>query len=771
MTILSRRTWLVATASIAALNVPVMAQAQEAATTNNDVGAVQDIIVTAERRETRLQDTPISITALSANTLADRGIRNLGDLGATAPNLSIVQSSSFGGGSTLQAYIRGVGAADYLFPNDPGVGLYVDGVYVARTMGGMQAITDVERIEVLKGPQGTLFGRNTIGGAISITTVQPKLTGSPAFDIEARTGSFSRFDGIVNVNAPLADGTAGLKLSAARISANGFGHQLTTGKDLGDEGKWVFRGALRIAPSDRLDLTLSGDYSVQRQNGPAGGISRLYPSVPTGGFRVREDLYNPFIAPYLNPILGLPAGTVFDQRFFTGNLRYNYATGPSYDNHDIWGLSLNGSYEAADWLTVKSITAYRYLKSDVAVDADGTPYPVFHSSPHETSKQFSQEIQLTGSTFGDRLSYLVGGYYSHERATDRTDVDIYRGAAPAGLPFLSLSQVSATAIRTSSYAVFTEERFKVLQNVTLIVGGRYTSDHKVYDKRVSVTELGFDLVPQTRLKDTFSAFTPKVGIDWKPTSGILLYGTYSQGFKSGGWNSRDNNVNAAVGNQPFRPERAETFEIGLKADWLDRALRTNLALFTSKYKDIQLTTLFLDPNTGAPTSTIENGGDARIKGFEAEITAVPVRGLTLNLNAGYIDDHYLSISPNAVRTGITLADRLSNISRWNAYAGATYETSVGGLGTVRIHGDATYRSQVYFDNLNTAEISQPGYTLYTARIAFTPAALPKLELAVSGTNLTDKTYKITSFLGSVSGYDYSYIGRPREITISAKYKF
>jgi iron complex outermembrane receptor protein len=750
---------------------PAVAQSADEKLEGNagSVGAqsrLEEIVVTAERRETRLQETPIAITAFSADALTVRGIRNIYELQTATPNLSIVQSSQFGGSSTLQAYIRGVGAADYLFPADPGVGYYLDGVYVARTLGGLQAITDVERVEILKGPQGTLFGRNTIGGAISVTTTQPQLSGPASGDLEIRAGSFDRLDVLASLNMPLSDGVAGAKLSAARISADGYGKQLTTDVELGEEDKWVVRGALRFAFAEAWDVTLTADYSTAKENGPADGLMRMYPSA----LGIIEGLYNPFIAPALNPSLGLPDGTVFDTRFLTGSLRSNYSTAPSYDEYDVGGVSINATWEATDWLTVRSITAYRSLDAKVGLDLDGSPYPIFGYRIDQESDQFSQELQFTGDTLGGRLNYLIGLYYFNEEAKDDSFADIYSGAAPLGFPFLSLSQESRTGLDVDSWAIFTEERFNLTDTLNLIVGGRYTSDKKDYTKNVFLTELGFDFIPYTELHDTFDAFTPKVGINWKPNDQVLLYATWSEGFKSGGWNSRDNNTDASIGNAAYEPEYVTTYEAGLKADWLDKKLRTNVAVFSSKYRDIQLSTLFLDPVTGSPAGSIENGGDARINGFEAEITAVPVAGLTLDASAGYLDDEYLELSTNAIRTGITIDDRLSNVPRWSAGAGITWEGDIG-VGKLTLHADLSYRSKIYFDNLNTEQIAQPDYTLYGARIAFTPAALPRLEIAVSGTNLGDEEYLTTAYYANISGYDYGFLGRPREIVGSARYRF
>ena len=760
--------------AIAVAATPAVAQAQSSVSaepTSDQAEAlnsgIADIVVTAQRRESRIQETPIAVTAFDASSLTERGIRNVFDLQSATPNLSIVQSSSFGGSSTLQAYIRGVGASDYLFPNDPGVGYYIDGVYVARTLGGLQAITDVERVEVLKGPQGTLFGRNTIGGAISITTKQPIVSGGPTGSIEVRGGSYNRADGLAYVNAPLIDGILGAKLSVSRVSADGFGEQLTTRLKLGNEDKWIFRGALRLVPTADFDVTLTGDYSRARENGPAGTILRTFPST----LGLIEGLYNPVFAPALNPGLGLAPGTAFDSRWVTGNLYTNYGTAPSYDRYDVGGASLNAAWTAADWLTVRSITAYRALHAEVGVDLDGSPYPIFGQRIDQHSNQFSQELQLAGKLFDNRVDFLVGGYYFHEKARDETFVDIYSGAASIGIPLLSLSQRARTGIKVDSFAIFTEERIGVTDSINLVLGGRYTSDKKVYNKNLFLTELGTDLIPFTVLRDTFDAFTPKVGLNWKPTRAIMVYATWSKGFKSGGWNSRDNNTNSSVGNAPFNPEHVTTWEAGIKADWFERRLRTNIAVFTSSYRDIQLTTLFTDPATGSPTGSIENAGRARISGFEAEVTAMPVENLTLTGSAGYLHDKYDELSSDAIRTGITLGDRLANIPRWTASAGATWETDLGAAGRLSLHGDLSYKSKVYFDNLNTEAIAQSGYTLYAARIAFRPAAIKGLELSVSGTNVSNERYRVTGYFADISGYDYGFAGRPREIIGSIKYNF
>ena len=733
------------------------------ATVAEDSGQLGDIVVTAQRRETRLQDTPISITAFTAQNMTDRGITNVRDLAAFTPNLTITPGGT-GGGSSIQAFIRGVGQSDYLFPQDPGVGTYVDGVYLSRTIGGLMAIVDIDRVEILKGPQGTLFGRNTIGGAINITTTKPHLNGRIEGSIEGRVGSFDRREVRASLNVPLVEDRLGLNVGVGYIKADGYGRQILTGQEQGDEDKQVVRAALRWRPASGVTFDLSGDYSRQDQHWTASTLLGLFPST-TGAI---ERIFNPRVAPLLNPKLGLPAGTVYDTRWITSDPRLSYGTDPTADSYHVGGVALNATWEVAPWIALHSITAWRAFDSHDAHDSDNSPYVIAAPNNRLGQHQWSEEVQAGGTTDDKRLTYLVGLYGAYEKAHADTVIKLLDGAfAATGAPPLALSQRAQTGLESHSYAIFGEATYQLVPKLEITLGARYSYDRKRYDQLFTLIDTGALIIPQRVLENHWDAFTPKATLSWKPGRGQLFYAALSQGYKSGGWNNRP--TSGDVGSKPYDPEYVDNFEAGTKLSF-GRNFTFNLSGFYDRYRDIQLTVFQAQPS-GNFRQDITNGGRAHIYGFEADLQAVPVRGLTLQAGTGYLHDGFDSLSAGAQAAGISKAVKLPNAPSWTLNGGIQYRVPIDRVANVSARLDASYRTRVYRDIFNTPIAAQGGYELLNARIAVEPAFAPGLEVAGIVTNLTDRRYFANAVVISSFGYAEGFLGRPREWAISARYKF
>ncbi|MFV3077386.1 TonB-dependent receptor [Niveispirillum fermenti] len=523
--------------------------AQNAPAALDDSLRLDEIVVTAQRRAERLQEAPVSVTAFTASTLTDQAVSNLVGIARFTPNVEISSGRADGGGSSLNAYIRGVGQQDFLFPTDPGVGLYVDDVYLARTIGGALDLSDVERLEVLRGPQGTLYGKNTVGGAIKIVTKPVIVDGAFEGSIEGTTGSYHRSDVKAYVSGPIVPGVLGFKLSGASIHRNGWGRNVTTGEDLSDEGKQLVRGAIRWLPSENLDITIQGDYQRQRQNGPAGSLVNRYPSdtapslglppevvaalgfeptafqyfaalagaptipglpgglpplavdpTPSDGLFRFDDLYNSVIVPYWNQKLGLPAGTKFDSRWISDKPGVSSSLDPSKDNNEVWGLSASVDWDLGDGLSLKSITAYREIDAYFPRDADKSPYPVAATANRVTQDQFSQELQLSGDALNGRLRWVTGGYYLRENAFDDNAVRLYSGLYEVLSPVLP-----------DMYAV-----------------GPCTTGPQ---PDCTTNAFSFDYFPKNRIKvDTWALFS-QINYDLTPDLNLTLGGRYSEDKK------------------------------------------------------------------------------------------------------------------------------------------------------------------------------------------------------------------------------------------------
>lgn len=741
--------------------MPVLAMAAEPAekpTSDARQGdnQVEQIVVTAQRRETNLQDTPIAITALSSRALDARGVKNLGNIENFAPNLQINQGRPDGGGSTAAITLRGVGQNDALFPNDPGVGLYIDGVYSARAYGGLIGLVDTDRIEVLRGPQGTLFGRNTIGGAVNIVTTPP----SQQFGgrVNLTYGSYNRFEAKGSINAPLIEDKLALRISAGFTRADGLGKQLTTGQPMANENRAVVRAALRATPSNDVTIDLVADYTRQRQNPAAGKLLTTVPST-TG---LIQGLFNPVIAGIENAKYGLPANSIYDNRFVTSGRYDNYGTAPLADNLDSGGAALTVTWKASDALTFKSITAARAYKAHIALDQDYSPYSVIATDDRQNQEQYSQELQAFGKLLDGRFRYLVGLYYFKELGRDYNFANIVPGTLQvAGFEIAQLGDIGLNA---TNYAAFGQFDFDILDKLTLTVGLRQNHEHKQFNRQFTHIQGGDVFIPYQILEKSWNSFTPRVGLNWKATENAMVYASYAEGFKGGGWNPRP--TSAAAGIRPFEPETIKTYELGAKTQWFDRRLTFNVAGFYSSYSNIQLPVAY-GLSDGTLVIETQNAGRSHIHGLEVELAARPIREVSIQIGYGYLDNKYVSIVPGA---SITSSNRLPDAPKHTLNIGADYRFDLGASGSLTFRGDASYRSTVFKDAVNTPLISQPSFWLVSGRITWA-SANERYNVQVYGTNLFDTKYLATGFDASSLGAAVGYYGRPREFGVQASYKF
>ena len=755
-----RQISLAVLAAMAATGMGRSALAAGPETGTQAAGQVEEIVVTAQKRSEKLQDTPVSITAFTTKGLEQRGVSNLQDVSNFAPNLELhATNRPAGGGSAYAAFIRGVGNGDFQFPTDPGVGLYVDDVYMARTIGGLLSIEDIERIEVLKGPQGTLYGRNAIGGAMNVITSKPSLDGEMSGSVKVRLGNYGRKDLVADVNSPLSQGTSGFKLSVADINMDGYGKQILTGAESNSEHRQILRGSFLAKASKDLSVQVDADYSRQEQKPPNGVLLNVFAAAKTARF-------NSLVTPSLDQTLGLPAGSVMDNRWLSSPYN-NYGMSPLFDNYEASGISARINYQPANAMQIKSITAYRKLNSSIAVDGDQVPYSLQTSQTTMDQHQFSQEFQFSGEAFNNRLKYLFGVYAFEEKGNSSVTQQSFHG-------LWEITHTAADAadtltdfyMKARSLALYTQETLTLAPDVNLTFGARANRDSKDYSTRVLNTELGTTIVPTSFASASWSSFTPKIGVDWKPTAAAMLYANYSKGFKSGGFGA---STNPLLPTPAYNPEKLDTVELGVKSEWMNRKLTANLAAFYSKYKDIQLTVQTAAPGTGALVRTTQNGGDAQLSGLELELVAAPSDNLKLNLALGYVADKFVSLTPQALSVGIKMTDKLPQVPRMSASLGAEYLINTG-YGKVTLRGDASYKGDEYLTIADPISF-QNGYTLYNASISFAPTSVRGLNLTLQGTNLMDKRYYIYHANLAPTGEEVAIPAAPRMIALVGRYTF
>jgi iron complex outermembrane recepter protein len=678
--------------------------------------ALEEIVVTAERRETDLQETPISITALTGEALAARAVTNLTEIAQFAPNL--VASSGTVSSNDGNYFIRGIGQQDAFSNVEPGVGVYLDGVYLGRTAGAALDLVDLDRVEVLRGPQGTLFGRNTIGGAINLTTAKP--AGEFGGRVKVRAGENNRLDAGASLDLPLVPGELLSRWSFVTRNRDGDAHIVgPAGERAGDDRVVAGRAAFAYTPT--ANLSVDATFDATRRKGTAQC------SYSVG--------FNPASA-------GVPAGAV-DQASPPRDVCYS-----SVENNaarvETWGGAATAALNVGD-ITFKSITATRGLEQDASVDNDGSNFNLYDLLIDKKQRQFSEELQAYGQAFDGRLNWLLGGYFFREDIREQQRLTF----AVAGPNYFRLRKFAPA---TKSYAAFGQATFALSERWSVTGGLRWMNDDKDFRalNRDERNDVSTTLVDTTAQK-SWSQLTPKAGVEYRINPDAMLYASYSEGFRGGGFNARVRNIGQLVS---FDPETAKVYEVGAKTEAFERRLRVNAAVFHTDYQDIQILAL----QTGFFSN--RNAGDARLYGFELEASAKPIAALTLDLGAGYTDARYSRL---VAGTGLTTTSRLPYAPEWTFTAGAQFEQDLSSFGLLTARFDYAYKSS---QNVFSPISLEPAYGIANARIAVRTAG--GVEVAIYGRNLFDERYAVYRSVdlsgapGSL-GISNEFLGQPREL--------
>ncbi|MFC0306326.1 TonB-dependent receptor [Rhizorhabdus histidinilytica] len=747
---------LLSSAMIAAALCGVSQEALAQGASTEGENELEVITVTARRQTENLQSTPISITAFSGDRLEAQGITQVNRIQDFTPNLTFANIPSNSGiASNAAVYIRGIGQNDFAPTVEPGVGIYIDGVYLGRTAGGVFDLIDVNSVEVLRGPQGTLFGRNTIGGAINLTTVQP----SDEFKLKAdiKYGTDDRINVRGMVSGPIAEGIYA-KVSGGLFSQDGYVNAPGLGKKLGNQDTKMIRGALRIAPIDsRFEATIAGDYTRDKSNGAPVTISGIDPTA-TGSF---VTLQNFIASGFGNPADCLTAAAVgntqcYNQRLYSKDS--NYSTGRTFSDLELWSASLTASYDLTDEMQIKSITAIRRINGTFAQDRDGSNLPINHVYDDFTQKQFSQEFQFTGKALDDRLNWVTGLYFFKEKGKDLNSID-----------FLVVSAESGGYYDYKNWAAFAQLGYKLTDKLTLTGGLRYTQDRKDYlpDQFVKSTLAPFlvippgtRIVPLQTVKADVNKWTPMVNLSYQATRDFMLYATYSQGFKSGGYTQRIFPPEPSL--PSFKPETVDSYEAGFKLMALDNRLRLNGAAFYTDYKDMQL--LVADATRVGPFIT--NAGKARIQGFELETNFAPGDGWRLNAAVGLTDAKFKQLDAGV--QGLTLDSKFVYVSKWTVSASGEKEIGLGDNGSLTPHVDWSYRSG-FFTNangINNPELYQPGYSVFNGNVRWQSDS-KTFSLTFGVDNIADKKFRTFGDYQPSFGFFMQAYDRGRQYYVKA----
>ena len=782
-----------------------------AADTKGNGLELEEIVITARKREENIQNTPVAVTAFTAESLESRNVQSVDQIAQYTPNLQFDGSAALSGGRfNATMFIRGVGQNDFATFSDAGVGLYVDGIYMGRTIGGIMDAVDMSRVEVLRGPQGTLFGRNTIGGAVNIVTQAP--TDKIEAKAEVTNGEFDRLDlkGMLNLSS--ADGKLRTRLTVATNTRDGYAQQIDWNTKQtaprGDHNSQVARLQVAFQPSDSFSANLTADGTWAKEHAAPLTLLSVASPIPNGGGYPFFNLYNILVAP--NQSIVAPNGLKqMNSSWITGDPYTTYGTFYNINNLANWGTGLT-----LDWklgaVEVKSITGYRHLHAEFGRDGDNSPLTFRETFNNDTAKQLSEELQFSGVAFNDRLNWLAGLYYFKEDSVDdggaRLAVGLFNalealptgtwsppavtpGCRPAPAPCLGgagnpqnksndlliqLHNVNSS----KSYAFFAQATYKITDKFSITPGVRYTRDQKQFTGfQLRLNANDYIIPPGLIRENSWSQFNPKLSFDFQLNDAVLLYVSGASGYKAGGFNERPlqdvppnlppNQTEANI----YDPETIWTYEAGLKTTLFDRRMTWNSAVFYSNYKNIQLTV------NATPRNFVFNAAEGKMQGVESEISVRLARGLDLNLSGGYLDAKYTKIDPakcpSLAACPITTASSFVKAPKWTASGGLQYGTKIGDGRSITLRGDWTYKSKIFNDVGNNPFIAQSGYSLFNARAVWSTKD-DVFSIAAFVTNLGDKRYKVS---GNASSASFGSLAEatyapPREwgATVSARFK-
>jgi iron complex outermembrane recepter protein len=716
-------------AILAALGAALPAAAQTTPAAEPTVTTLDVVKVTARKREETLQDVPVAVTALTAEQLDKLAIKDLGDLQGQVPNLTIYAAR--GSNTTITTFIRGVGQADPLWGVDPGVGIYFDDVYIARPQGALLDVYDVQRVEVLRGPQGTLYGKNTIGGAVKY--VSKPLPQQTEGSVTLAIGNYGQVTAKGGVGTAVNDGQFRFRVAGASLNRDGYGRNLTDGSPVSDQSTMGGRVSMGWFPTGS---TFNAQLSVDRtrDNSHMRGFQRLN--------------VNPF-----DPAKTPPTTGRYDIASGMPNANYTYSEGESLTLN--WGVSDNWS--------LKYILAHRASDTNTSIDFDGLPNKIadVRAEYHDSSQ--SHELQAIYE--GQNHSGVLGIYYFDGRAGGTVRNNFFN---------LSFGTTNGL-VYTQGKAVFGDWSWHLSPAFSVSTGLRYTQE----DKRAVVLNQAFandqfsgtPIAVPANFDNSLSVSntSPRLSLEYKASKEIKLYTTASRGFKSGGYNIRANTVAFPSSGRPFADEKLDSLELGAKMILDGGRLELNTALFHNKYKNVQLSvfTSYTQPN-GQPGffGDFTNAGKATVNGAELEFLWMPTTAWRLSGNLAALHAKY----DEYIDRGVNVAGQKKFTNTPKFQAGLNIEHNMKlAVGTLRSRLGVTHRSKVYPTTDLSEALAQDAYTLVNAGLIWEKDA--KLSFFLQGSNLTNKAYKTDGYNIAALGVLNAYYGAPRTFTVGGTFKF
>jgi iron complex outermembrane recepter protein len=783
-------------ASVAAVLTTFAAANLYAAAPSSDADALEEVVVTAQFREQSVQDTPLSITAISGDLLESRSQTNLAEVTNQAPNVTLKpQGAAFG--PALGASIRGVGQFDFNPALEPGVGIYVDDVYYATLTGSILDLLDLERVEILRGPQGTLAGKNSIGGAVKLYSKKPTGEGG---SLAATYGSRDRIDFRASGDFALSDNanmrvTGVSKRQAGPVKRLDYGCKFPTSGvpildatrgdcvlgTMGDVNYTALRAQLNWQATENFEVNTSLDFTDDDRT-PAGqvmvqGSTAVNPNIqpvlgvtnlslatfvpPRGSYYNYASYYNP---PGTFRRTAPPAGATTPMLETRPPIRVKFQG---------WGGSLAAKWKLSESLAIESISAYRDYDSFFSNDNDLSPLANSLGFGDLTFHSFSQELRLNGAALADnRIEYTLGLFYMDQKSVYATTQDLR--SSPA-----SLTQFQGDdPVNADTQAAFAHLAYHMTEKLTANLGLRYTDEHKDYS--FTRRTIAGGLHPTLGSLEALNPYNYdgnnvdyRVNLQYSVNDDLMTYLQFATGFKGGGVSPRPFIAGQAV---PFNPEKLKSYEIGVKSDMLDRRLRVNGSVFFSDYTDLQLTLLACPQFGAAPAcAVVANAGNAEMKGAELEVVAKPTDGLSIDLSASLLKFKYTFIDPQAGGptrpTGPQFGMRPGYVPKVKWSLGAQYEFNLANGSSITPRADVSFQGELFTNGFNALTNRINPYGVGNARVTWR-AADKNWEASAEVTNITDKYYYVTRFDQFISsGVTDGQPGRPREYALTIKRKF
>ncbi len=733
---------------------------------------LDEVVVTARRRTERIEKIPVSVVVIDKEQLSNNDVISLEKLDQLTANLSIDDSAPISGSSNAASiYMRGIGQSDFIFTKDPGVGVFLDGAYVGRSPGGVLDLLDVARVEVLRGPQGATFGKNTIGGVINVVSNEPtdNFSGHAALTL----GDDRRRDISAVLNLPITESAAS-RIAVARRQRDGYAQRILAGDSLGDIDNLSLRARLRWQPTSRWMFDWSTDYYRANESSAPTTLANENPSDIGGPMTLFGGTYNVTVASQ--------GSAAWDARWLTNDVYTTNGTGPNRSDTEVLGASLSTHYTINTDLRLHSISAWRQVDAEFGRDADGSPLVIAHTTNMMRHQQFTQELSLAGEFDRLPMDWRLGAFYLSETGKDQLQVSIIPAAVglPAGgtyfatlglssVPPLSLGGPSAK-VDNETISLFGDAEFDVTQNTRLLVGLRYSRDDKNAWIPLLLQPGDLPLIQNPRATETFSDWLTRASITHDVNDNWIVYGSYADGFKSGGFNQR---YGAPLAEPTrFEPEKLRSFEIGIKGLLLNRRLRMTGAVFTADYDNVQVVVL----DAGIPRTI--NAAQGRVDGVELDLSLRSAGPWSISASYGYLDARYQRVDRAVIGSfGIPILNPLPGDARFvdspehSLATTATYDLVWQNFARLRFSLQASYRSEWANDAVNTPELMQDDVTLWNARVHLSPFA-SRWGFALFVTNLTDESY-ITSGVAEKIGFGAVEItaARPRQWGAELSYRF